>query len=976
MIAAIRMPFALSGTKVGFKTYLFAAATSRGACSPNPGYDVNGVAQLARLLASHSWEYGAAAEAFLELSNSSLSVFGEDPFPGGDVPVVDWEQVDALAYVEPFIRTDSQTLIDGDGAVGDPASLGVSAILIGQTNPVFLAAASRQEDYVVNVAPRAWNGAISQRNNTPELWADFMYMAPPFLAYYAVATSNTSLLQLTIDQCGLYRQILQANTTAQQRSLQGLWEHIIGPQDTQPQLWSTGNAWVAAGMARVLATTIKWRETACWQPQQNLLTGWIKEIIDGAMGDSSITSDPSTGLLRNILNDTSWFGETSGTALLASVVYRMAVLAPETFSQNGRYIAWADSLRGSIASHVNANGTMAPAVNPLDWGSTIPLTTGSPEGQSFGVLLAAAYRDWGSTPYWVGKITTGPIAVDMSSSWNWKTNITEKSIKKTASPDTGNFPPNVQNAVLFQGPPDDVQVYLYGGITPTINESFPGLQWPTTDQYTLWGFDTNTYVWTQYDIFSTVPQRPSEGAFAEIPELGLAFYMNGMISGSSSLSTGDLGNKTIPLDGMVVIDLKTYTARNISTDSITNGQPRIRGGMIAVPKLGPNGILVTIGGATQNSNSLNLIDMNQVNIFDISAITGNSTGTDDGWYTQIISGNVPQPRVDFCLVLASAPDNSSHNIYMYGGWDPTQDKYYDEVWVLSLPSFVWIQIYQGTAPRYGHSCHVVGNRQMVTVGGLDNANATDNCDWEYMSVAIFDMTEGTVNGWGSVFSANKPPYQVNSQIVTAVGGDLNGSATQLLPQGGWSSTQVANLFTGTNNQTAPVGTSLVSINTPNTTIPNSGNSDNGGVTNSTSTAPPPQTTAATAGKKNYTAAIAGGSAGGVVALILLGFLVQYCMHKPSKRPSSENEQLNTGSKAENEGQESYTKPELGTENSRDILREGRGHAQELFSDIHGVLSEAGGSPMSELRSVGRRKTPVELDAWVVHEKDDSPVSPI
>jgi len=84
------------------------------------------------------------------------------------------------------------------GAVGDPASLGISAIMVGQTNKTYLDAASREQNYVVNVAPRAWNGAISQHYNTPEVWVDFMYMAPPFLAYYAVATADTSLLRLAI----------------------------------------------------------------------------------------------------------------------------------------------------------------------------------------------------------------------------------------------------------------------------------------------------------------------------------------------------------------------------------------------------------------------------------------------------------------------------------------------------------------------------------------------------------------------------------------------------------------------------------------------------------------------------------------------------------------------------------------------------------------------------------------------------------
>jgi len=84
-------------------------------CAVNVGYNVSLVASQARALASHSWEYGTAAEAFLELYNPGLSVFGADPFPGGEVPKVDWADIDALVYVKPFILLSNQTLIDGDG---------------------------------------------------------------------------------------------------------------------------------------------------------------------------------------------------------------------------------------------------------------------------------------------------------------------------------------------------------------------------------------------------------------------------------------------------------------------------------------------------------------------------------------------------------------------------------------------------------------------------------------------------------------------------------------------------------------------------------------------------------------------------------------------------------------------------------------------------------------------------------------------
>lgn len=65
------------------------------------------------------------------------------------------------------------------------------------------------------------------------------------------------------------------------------------------------------------------------------LKGWIKEILDSAVASSN-----DNGLLPNYLDDTSWFGEVSGTSLLSAVAYRMAVNDLPNFSQ---YIGWADA---------------------------------------------------------------------------------------------------------------------------------------------------------------------------------------------------------------------------------------------------------------------------------------------------------------------------------------------------------------------------------------------------------------------------------------------------------------------------------------------------------------------------------------------------------------------------------------------------------------------------------------------------------
>ncbi|GAW10146.1 protein [Lentinula edodes] len=295
--------------------------------SYDPGFDIKAVATIAKALPSHSWEYGTATEALLELYNSSYSVFGSAPFP---VPFLVPDGVPSLSYAAQNIVLGSGAngLSDGDGA----------------TSPSF--------------------GQIG-----------------------------------SVDQCGLYRQALKSNLTSSV-SYDGLWEHIVGPQSADFGLWGTGNGWASAGMTRVLATVINAPSSTTYGWKDNAvrnLTSWIQEIVDGAMGAPMID-----GLLRNYLNDTSsdrlGFGDISSSSLIASVAYRMAVLQPQTFGST--YIQWAEGIRTTLGGndsagnpHVTSNGTVTPAVNPLNWYDTTPYTAGSPEGNNFVVLLYTAWRD-------------------------------------------------------------------------------------------------------------------------------------------------------------------------------------------------------------------------------------------------------------------------------------------------------------------------------------------------------------------------------------------------------------------------------------------------------------------------------------------------------------------------------------------------------------------------------------------------------
>lgn len=64
--------------------------------------------------------------------------------------------------------------------------------------------------------------------------SDFVYMVPPFLAYYGVTTRNRTMLLEGYNQIKLYRNYLRDPN-------QSMWMHVLlGPSGNDPGFWSTG----------------------------------------------------------------------------------------------------------------------------------------------------------------------------------------------------------------------------------------------------------------------------------------------------------------------------------------------------------------------------------------------------------------------------------------------------------------------------------------------------------------------------------------------------------------------------------------------------------------------------------------------------------------------------------------------------------------------------------------------------------------
>jgi rhamnogalacturonyl hydrolase YesR len=239
-------------------------------------------------------------------------------------------------------------------------------------------------------------------------------MVPPFLAYYGVATKDIGYLEEAVLQCQLYAEVLSTTIVLEDgQHCHGLWRHIVsdpailepGVCCSDPDVWLTSNAWAISGMIRVLATILHWQPPSDgpsqWprydkfrQTSRTTLANLIASMLQCTV---QTARDRQTGLLRNYLDgishrSASWaYGDAAGTALMASAVYRLAVLLPEVYAVTV-FLGWADRHRQAVVRHIDRDGKVGPVADVGHVPSKSPVGQTS-EGQSMVILMYSAWRD-------------------------------------------------------------------------------------------------------------------------------------------------------------------------------------------------------------------------------------------------------------------------------------------------------------------------------------------------------------------------------------------------------------------------------------------------------------------------------------------------------------------------------------------------------------------------------------------------------
>jgi hypothetical protein len=399
----------------------------------------------------------------------------------------------------------------------------------------------------------------------------------------------------------------------------------------------------------------------------------------------------------------------------------------------------------------------------------------------------------------------------------WNNNFLTLDITKTwqiSSPTLNGLPrpsgpPPVANGYLWNSYDS---LFLYGG-------EYSDKPTTTPVPFALWEYQIASSTWKQHsnprtssgtnsDGGNQPVQEAAEGAGFGVPQLGRGWFFGGHLDPYTTAGWQQ-GVPRVYLKSMIEFTFPGYT--NPAIDSLKNNQTAgndgawrniIQGGLqtgdgfperadgvlVYVPGYGDQGILLGLTGGTSTTfTQTNLID-----VFDIAS---------SKWHKQFTTGTSPPIRVNPCTVAASAADGSSTNVYMYGGQNlvPAGEQIqYDDIWILTVPSFTWIQVDQSgqskPPPRAGHTCHI-WDAQMVVVGGYVGQNIS--CDSP--GIYVFDASELK---WANQFTAlsggndlnqqkaqsqNKAGlsgsygYQVPAAVQSVIGGQATGGATVTAP---------------------------------------------------------------------------------------------------------------------------------------------------------------------------------------------------
>ncbi|KAI0014237.1 hypothetical protein F4779DRAFT_910 [Xylariaceae sp. FL0662B] len=438
-------------------------------------------------------------------------------------------------------------------------------------------------------------------------------------------------------------------------------------------------------------------------------------------------------------------------------------------------------------------------------------------------LKDTVYLDGGNL-YWVPGMADGsygppnqdnnPLGLiytlNFSTPFNSSTNFSSILGTLSKAPNGGaanNFAPNYYDGALLA---NNDEFFLYGGLLlKTDAYSAPDGEEVLAYQVSQYGDPKESFHpgFVNDHLPDGMTRYVTYGGAANAPSENKAWYFGGYRSPTwgpiyqptlnTSINPSNVSNT------LITLDMGTQEKEVWSNVTLPDNVPsRANPSVVWVP-VGEQGILVVLGGVSYpeyNNNQKKSQNeaqsekdspgyMMNVDVYDVAS---------GKWYQQPTMGAPGQLALG-CAVVATAQDYSSHNIYYYGGYNglDSQADFNDDVWILSLPSFMWMKVYSGTAKhgRAGHQCVMPYPDQMITIGGFtsEKGDAIKCLDGDSAMFEVFNLT--AVRWEESYDPDNWGEYGVPEMIHIMIGGDYNGGATSTIPgPTGWATSELASIF--------------------------------------------------------------------------------------------------------------------------------------------------------------------------------------
>lgn len=199
------------------------------------------------------------------------------------------------------------------------------------------------------------------------------------------------------------------------------------------------------------------------------------------------------------------------------------------------------------------------------------------------------------------------FTIDVSNNWNWR----EKTIFTSESNSTTAIP-TVAGGALWGDPKTDL-LYLYGGTTAGLNESFSTFSNGTDQTAVMWQYkvgepDSWSPVKLQMEDGEGPVPRYAYGANTFVSDLRLGFWLGGREDSGTVPSTGSIdpedGGTMKFVQDFLVFDFTSGKVRNLT--AATAGLPhraRAYGQMVYIPELGEKGALVLLGGSQDTDSA-------------------------------------------------------------------------------------------------------------------------------------------------------------------------------------------------------------------------------------------------------------------------------------------------------------------------------------------------------------------------------------